>query len=74
MLSDYMIGEKAYWLHGMSLDFHPPDSSLTVSGWVRNMTNESYRNFSADLNSFLNTTIHFIGDPRTYGMTVRFDF
>ena len=74
VLSDYMIGEKAYWLHGMSLDFQPPDSSLTVTGWVRNMTNESYRNFSADLNSFLNTTIHFIGDPRTYGMTVTFDF
>jgi outer membrane receptor protein involved in Fe transport len=45
-----------------------------VSGWVSNLTNEGYRNFSADLNTFLQTTIHFIGEPRTYGVTVRVDF
>ena len=45
-----------------------------VTGWVRNLTNESYRNFSADVSRFLNTTIHFIGEPRTYGMTVQYDF
>jgi outer membrane receptor protein involved in Fe transport len=74
VLSDFMIGEEAYWLHNVSLDYSPRDSGIVVSGWVRNLTNEAYRNFSADLNTFLNTTIHFIGDPRTYGVTVRVDF
>jgi iron complex outermembrane receptor protein len=74
VLSDFMIGEKAYWLHGLTLDYRPANSGLSISGWVRNLTDEGYRNFSADLNSFLGTTIHFIGDPRTYGMTVRVDF
>jgi iron complex outermembrane receptor protein len=74
LLSDTMIGEKAYWLHGLGVDYRPRDSPLSVSGWVRNLTNEAYRNFSADLNTFLGTTLHFIGEPRTYGVTVRLDF
>jgi iron complex outermembrane receptor protein len=73
ILSDFMIGEKAYWLHGVGLDYQPRDLSIMVSGWVRNLTNESYRNFSADLSAFLGTTIHFLGEPRTYGVTVRVD-
>ena len=43
-------------------------------GVLRNLTNEAYRNFSADLSSFLGTTIHFIGEPRTYGMSVDVEF
>jgi outer membrane receptor protein involved in Fe transport len=74
VLSDFAIGEEAYWLHGLSLDYVPADSRFTVTGWVRNLTNEGYRTFAADLNTFLGTTIHFIGEPRTYGVTVRFDF
>lgn len=74
VLSDDMIGEKAYWLHGIGMDWVPRNVPITVSGWVRNLTNEAYRNFSADLNTFLDTTIHFIGEPRTYGFTVRVDF
>jgi iron complex outermembrane receptor protein len=74
VLSDFMIGEKAYWIHNVGIDYAPRNSGLVVTGWVRNVTNEAYRNFSADLNTFLQTTIHFIGDPRTYGMTVRIEF
>ena len=74
VLSDFTVGEKAYWLHGVGIDYSPRDSGIVVSGWVRNLENEAYRNFSADLNTFLGTTIHFIGEPRTYGVTVRVDF
>jgi outer membrane receptor protein involved in Fe transport len=74
VLSDTMIGEKAYWLHGVSLNYTPRDTTLSITGWVRNLTNEAYRNFSADLSTFLGSTIHFIGEPRTYGMTVGVQF
>jgi iron complex outermembrane receptor protein len=74
ILSDNMIGEDAFWLHNAGIDYSPRNSGLVVSGWVSNLTNEGYRNFSADLNTFLQTTIHFIGEPRTYGVTVRVDF
>jgi iron complex outermembrane receptor protein len=74
VLSDNMIGEDAFWLHNVGIDYSPRDSGIVVSGWVSNLTNEAYRNFSADLATFLNTTIHFIGEPRTYGVTVRIDF
>lgn len=73
VLSDFTTGEKAYWLHNIGIDYRPRDLGISVTGWVRNLTNEAYRNFSADLNTFLDTTIHFIGEPRTYGMTVRVD-
>lgn len=74
VLSDNMIGEEAFWLHNVGIDYSPRDFGIVVSGWVSNLTNEGYRNFSADLNTFLKTTIHFIGEPRTYGVTVRVDF
>jgi len=74
VLSDMMIGEEAYWIHNVGIDYSPRDSGVVISGWVKNVTNEAYRNFSADLNTFLDTTIHFIGEPRTYGMTLRVDF
>lgn len=74
VLSDFMVGEKAYWIHNIGIDYSPRDSGIVVSGWVRNLENEAYRNFSADLNTFLDTTIHFIGEPRTYGVSVRIDF
>ena len=72
-ISDNMVGEEAYWLHGVGVDYVPRDMPILVSAWVRNLENEGYRNFTADLN-FLDTTIHFIGEPRTYGVTVRVDF
>jgi hypothetical protein len=36
--------------------------------------NESYKTFSLDANTFQSTTIHFIGEPRTYGITVGVEF
>jgi iron complex outermembrane receptor protein len=74
VLSDDSISEKAYWLHGVTAEYRPLNSPLVLSAWVRNLTNEGYRNFAFDLNAFLNTTIHFIGEPRTFGGTLRIDF
>lgn len=73
-LSEFTIGQKAYWLHGMGVDWRPLRDGIRVSGWVRNLTNEAYKTFSLDFNSFQRTTVNFVGTPRTYGMTVALDW
>jgi len=41
-----------------------------VTGWVRNLTNEVYKAFVADVTQFQSTIINFLGEPRTYGLSV----
>jgi len=74
LLSDDTIGQKAFWLHGAGIDWAFAESSLVIAVWGRNLTNEGYKTASFDLNRFLDTTLHFVGDPRTYGATLRMEF
>jgi hypothetical protein len=41
---------------------------------VRNLTDEVYRSFAFDASNFSNTTIHLLGVPRTYGVTLNVGF
>lgn len=74
VLSPYTIGQKAYWLHGAGLEWRPYDSGPRVAGWVRNLTDQEYKTFSLDASTFQQTTIHFVGLPRTYGVTFSFEW
>ena len=74
ILPELSIGQEAYWLHGFGIDWSPAESGVKVSGWVRNITDEAYKTFSLDANTFQDTTIHFVGEPRTYGVTIGFEF
>jgi hypothetical protein len=51
-----------------------PDGRLEVAFWVRNIENKAYKTFAFDGSSFQETTIYFVGDPRTYGGTISFTF
>ena len=73
-LTEFTIGQKAYWLHGVGVDWRPVREGIRISGWVRNLTDEAYKTFSLDFNSFQRTTVHFVGTPRTYGVTVALDW
>ena len=46
------------------------NETFEVSGWVRNIENTAYKTFAFDGSTFQATTIYFVGDPRTYGMSV----
>ena len=74
VLSPFTIGQKAYWLHGAGLEWTPYDGGPRVAGWVRNLTDQQYKTFSLDASSFQQTTIHFVGLPRTYGATLSFEW
>jgi iron complex outermembrane receptor protein len=68
------IGQTAYWLHGAGVDWRPQLGHLRLSGWIRNIADKSYKTFSFDANTFQGTTIHFVGEPRTYGVTFGVEF
>ena len=71
-LPEYTIGQKSYWLHNLRLGYRTPDGGVEIAGWVRNLTDEVYKTFAFDASALeINkTTIYFVGEPRTYGMTV----
>jgi hypothetical protein len=41
---------------------------------VRNLENSAYKTYAFDGSTFQQTTIYFVGDPRTYGGDVTVTF
>jgi len=74
VMPDNSVGQEAYWLHGVGVDWSFAERAITLSGWVRNLENTAYKRLVADANSFQGTTINWVGMPRTYGLTVRYEF
>ncbi len=68
------IAQPAFWLHNARLAYRPPGGRTEIAGWVRNITNESYKTFAFDGSTFNETSIYFVGDPRTYGGTLTINF
>jgi outer membrane receptor protein involved in Fe transport len=68
------IAQPAYWLHNIWVGYRPPAGKIEIAGWVRNLTDEVYRSFAFDASNFSNTTIHLLGVPRTYGVTLNVGF
>jgi iron complex outermembrane recepter protein len=68
------IAQRAYWLHNARLAYRTPDGRLEIAAWVRNIENRPYKTFAFDGSTFQGTTIYFVGDPRTYGVTATVTF
>ena len=47
---------------------------ISVAGWVRNMTDEVYKRNVADLSTAFNQINSWVGDPRTYGVSMTLKF
>jgi iron complex outermembrane receptor protein len=73
-LPEHTIGQKQYWLHNLRLSYRTPNGAVELSGWVRNLKDKDYKTFAFDGSTFNNTTIYFVGEPRTYGLTVSTTF
>jgi len=66
--------QPAFWLHNVRLGYRPPGGRVEIAGWVRNLTNQSYKTFAFDGSTFQDTSIYFVGDPRTFGGTLTVTF
>ena len=71
----YAIGQRAYALHHVRLTYQLPTpmaAEIQVAGWCRNLTDQKYKTYAADLSSFQKTTLNFVGDPRSCGADMSF--
>lgn len=73
-LPDNTIGQEAFWLHNMRVSWRSSDDRLELAGWIRNIENKRFKTFAFDATNFQNTTIFFVGDPRTYGLSLGIKF
>jgi iron complex outermembrane receptor protein len=73
-LPEYAIGQRAYMLHDLRVGYLFPNSSIEISGWVRNITNEIYKSYVADTTVFFGSLQNLIGEPRTYGVSASVTF
>jgi iron complex outermembrane receptor protein len=73
-LPDNTIGQSAFWLHNLRLAYRTPGGNVEVAGWVRNLEDKVYKTFAFDASALNNATIYFLGEPRTYGLTVTTTF
>jgi iron complex outermembrane receptor protein len=68
------IAQPAFWVHNFRLGYRPPSGRFEIAGWVRNFTDEAFKTFAFDASTFNNTSIYFVGDPRTYGLSLNLNF
>jgi iron complex outermembrane receptor protein len=73
-LPENTIGQQAYWLHNLRLTYRTPGENIELALWVRNLTNQAYKTFAFDGSTFNNITIYFVGEPRTFGGSLRVSF
>jgi outer membrane receptor protein involved in Fe transport len=45
---------------------------IEVAGWIRNVTDEVYKTLAFDASQAADLVGNFVGDPRTYGVSISF--
>lgn len=68
------IGQDALLLQNFRLTYQDPSGNFEVVGWVRNLTNEVYKTLSFDATGGPAFVGNLLGDPRTYGLSVQFEY
>jgi outer membrane receptor protein involved in Fe transport len=68
------IGQRAYWIHNLNLTYSVPSGGVQITGWVRNLEDKVYKNFAFDASTFAKTTVYYVGEPRTYGVSLTASF
>lgn len=69
-----LIGQDALWLMNLRLTYKSPGERIEISGWVENLTDQTYTVDVFNLARFRRSILYAIGDPRTYGATLRVTF
>jgi iron complex outermembrane receptor protein len=70
VLPEYAVGQRAFWLHNAQLAYRTPEGNIELTGWVRNFMDKTYKTFAFDASTFSDVVINFVGEPRTYGVSV----
>jgi outer membrane receptor protein involved in Fe transport len=73
-LPQYGVGQNPFFLHNVRLAYRTPTGNVEVAGWVRNLTDEVYKNYAFDASAFAQLVLNFVGEPRTIGMDLTITF
>ena len=73
-LPEGTFAQGPFWLHNLRLSWRAQNGRIELAGWVRNIADRPYKSFAFDASTFSNTTIYFVGDPRTYGASLIVNF
>jgi len=64
----------SYTIFNASVNWRLPDSGITLGAYVKNLANNRYDQTLVDLSTLCGCSERFIGDPRTWGVQMGFDF
>jgi len=68
------IGQQALLLQNFRLGYAVENGGLEIAGWVRNLTNETYKTLAFDASAGPGLVGNLVGEPRTYGLSATFEF
>lgn len=68
------IGQEALLLQNVRLTLSNEMGTFELSAWVRNITNEVYKQLSFDASAGPGLVGNLVGDPRTYGLSAKVSF
>lgn len=74
LLPNHSIGQKAFVIHNIGIRYVTPSEYLEVAVWARNITNEVYKTLAFDASGGPGFVGNLVGDPRTYGVTMKVSF
>jgi iron complex outermembrane receptor protein len=66
--------QKGYALVNARVGVGPQNERWSVEAWAANLTNQDYRQVAFDATLQTGTVDMFLGQPRTYGMTLRLKY
>jgi len=64
--------QKSYNVSNARLTYTGADGKYSIAGWVRNFTDETYKQYSLDLGALGVTT--YYAPPTMYGVTAQLNF
>jgi outer membrane receptor protein involved in Fe transport len=68
------VSQDPLWLVNIRLGYTTPNDAIEVAGWVKNVTDVSYRLDVINLSGLRGAILYAMGDPRTYGITISYRF
>ena len=73
-MPELTIGQEALILHNIRLTLTNESGTVELSGWVRNVTDEVYKQLAFDASAGPGLVGNLLGDPRTYGLSAKVSF
>lgn len=74
LLPEYALGQRAHWIHNIRMAYQAPGGQFELAAWVRNFTDNVVKTYAFNASRFSSVVINFVGEPRSYGLTLSFKY